>query len=322
MIIPKIDLNRDALILDSVESYMQKCGVKLAADPSDRINQIAAFRSNLYSKDVERMPTYALYLLSTTDYESDGYAKGMYEAISHHVLDPEFIEVLLEYLDTRRGPDAPKEKLFVGALLVDIVLHFVHDHTKPKTAEKTTDKKKGKEKDNDEDASLISDEDARLIEPARRAVKLLTADIASRVQEVCAELPDELAIVVGAAISIGGKSAIMKLISLDIPITADIFNIVIKDREVFNSIMKEILLLEKDELTKLTENQKTFVESLKRYVYTNLNAIENPQKIYQFLVYAYGTQAPDKMQKYYIQVNDCGPSYGYLHLVAKQFNIK
>lgn len=319
MIIPKLDLKRDALILDSVESYMQKCGVKLSTDPSDRINQIAAFRSNLYSKDVERMPVYAAYLLSTDNYETDGYAKGLYDAITHHVLDPEFINVLLEFLDRRTGTDAPKERLFVGALLIDIVLHFIHEHEKPKDAPSDS-KKKSKDKDKDEELAL-SDEDYRLIEPARNAALLLVGNIAKDVQGVCAELPDELAVIVGAAISVGGKSAIMKLLSLDIPITADVFDIVSDDREVFNSIMKEALLLEKADFTKVTENQKVFLDSLKRYVFTSLNAIENPQRIYQFLIFAYGTQSPD-IQKYLIPVNVCGPSYGYLHLVAKQFNTK
>ena len=319
MIIPKLDLKRDALILDSVESYMQKCGVKLSTDPSDRINQIAAFRSNLYSKDVERMPVYAAYLLSTDNYETDGYAKGLYDAITHHVLDPEFINVLLEFLDRRTGNDAPKERLFVGALLIDIVLHFIHEHEKPKDAPSDS-KKKSKDKDKDEEL-ILSDEDYRLIEPARNAALLLVGNIAKDVQGVCAELPDELAVIVGAAISVGGKSAIMKLLSLDIPITADVFDIVSDDREVFNSIMKEALLLEKADFTKVTENQKVFLDSLKRYVFTSLNAIENPQRIYQFLIFAYGTQNPD-IQKYLIPVNVCGPSYGYLHLVAKQFNTK
>lgn len=319
MIIPKLDLKRDALILDSVESYMQKCGVKLSTDPSDRINQIAAFRSNLYSKDVERMPVYAAYLLSTDNYETDGYAKGLYDAITHHVLDPEFINVLLEFLDRRTGNDAPKERLFVGALLIDIVLHFIHEHEKPKDAPSDS-KKKSKDKDKDEELAL-SDEDYRLIEPARNAALLLVGNIAKDVQGVCAELPDELAVIVGAAISVGGKSAIMKLLSLDIPITADVFDIVSDDREVFNSIMKEALLLEKADFTKVTENQKVFLDSLKRYVFTSLNAIENPQRIYQFLIFAYGTQSPE-IQKYLIPVNVCGPSYGYLHLVAKQFNTK
>lgn len=320
MIIPKLDLNRDKLILDSVESFMQKSGVKLATDPSDRINQIAQFKSHLYSKDVERMPVYAMYLLSTTDYESDGYAKGMYEAISHHVLDPEFIDVLLEFLDKRRGPDAHKERLLVGALLVDIILHFVDKHAKPVKVEKKD--KKGKVNEESTTDVELSEEDRRLIEPAKRASMILTEDISKEVKEICAEIPDELATVIGAIITIGGKSAIMKILSLDVPITADVFNIVINDREVINSIIKEALLLEKEDFTKLTDNQKIFMDSLKRYVYNSLNAIESPQQIYQFLVYAYGTQTPDKIQKYLIQVNDCGPSYGYLHSVAKQFNIK
>lgn len=320
MIIPKIDLNRDSIILDSVESYMKKCGAKLASDPADRINQIAQFKSNLYSKDVERMPVYALYLLSTTNYETDSYAKGMYEAISHHVLDPEFITVLMEYLDNRRGVDAPKERTLVGALLIEIVLDFYSKHAKPVKVEKKD--KKGKVIEETTTDVELSEEDRRVIEPAKRASMILTDGVSNAVKEICAEIPDELATVIGAVVSVGGKSAIMKILSLDVAITADVFNIALNDREVINSIIKEALLLEKEDFTKLTENQQTFMDSLKRYVFKSLNAIENPQRIYQFLVYAYGTQNPDKPQKYIINLNDCGPSYGYLHSVVKQFNIK
>jgi hypothetical protein len=109
---------------------------------------------------------------------------------------------------------------------------------------------------------------------------------------------------------------------MDCPVTADVFNIVRRDTQVFESIIRSALKLEAEQYAKRTTNQKLFIESLERWIYTTINEIENPQKILSFLVSVYGSIKPQGTQKYLIQIKDCGTTYGYLYAAAKQLIIK
>lgn len=324
MIDPRLDLDRDLIALESVESYTRKKGLRPinTGYPIDAIIQENSVKSELYSRIAERMPTYAVYILSS-DFENDDRAKGLFKALTNHSLQPEFIDILLQSLDQRRDPDTPKARAAVGALLIDIVVHYTAEKTAElMKAEAVSDDKKKKDKKEEKTIEKIDESVNAATEHIRRAAVILLEGVVDEIRSVCAGLKDHEALLIAGCVSIGGRSAIRKILKMDCPVTAEVFDIVKHDKQVFESILNEALHLEKADYTKRTTNQNTFLESLERYVYKTINSLENPQMIYQFLVYVYGSQKPENTQKYLIQLKDCGTTYSYLYSVAKQLFIK
>lgn len=316
MIDTRLDYDRDRIVLESPESFKKKKGIYPAANPADAINQDIVFKNELYSRIAERMPAYALNILSP-DNEDNGFVKALGEAITQHIIDPAFISILLQSLEQRHDPDAPKARGVVGALLIDLVTDYIAKGSseKAKTSD-DSDKKKKKEEDTI-DEKLHAD-----TAEARRAAHILLDDLSREVKDVCAELEDHEALLIAGCIAVGGPIALKRIIAMDYPVTADVFNIVMYDNEVYQSLIIAALRLEADKYTKISANQKAFIESLKRWVFTNLNNLTNPHLIYDKLVAAYGSQKPENTKKYLIQVMDCGTSYGYLLSVARQLIVK
>lgn len=324
MIDARLDPTRDTIALESVESYMRKKGVTPSSYPMEAVTQETVFKNELYSRIAERMPNYAVYIMGA-DYDNDTRAQGLFKALTQHALHPEFISILLQSLDQRHDPDAPKARAAVGALLVDIVTRYCEEQCKPKVVMlEEDDKKKGKKKDEAAEpaADVIDAKVAEKVEPARRAARLLLQNLADEVKNVCAGLEEYEALLIAGCIATGGPCAIKKIIAMDCPVTADVFNIVRRDTPVFESIIRSALKLEAEQYAKKTTNQKLFIESLERWIYTTINEIENPQKILSFLVSVYGSIKPQGTQKYLIQIKDCGTTYGYLYAAAKQLIIK
>lgn len=314
MIDTRLDYDRDRIVLESPESFKKKKGITPAANPMDAINQDIVFKNELYSRIAERMPVYALNILSPEN-EENGFVKALGEAITQHIIDPAFISILLQSLEQRHDPDAPKARGVVGALLIDLVTDYISKGSRTKTAD-DGDKKKKKE-DDSIDEKLHAD-----TAEARRAAHILLDDLSKEVKDVCAELEDHEALLIAGCIAVGGPVALKRIIAMDYPVTADVFNIVMHDNEVYQSLIIEALRLEADKYTKVSANQKAFIESLKRWVFTNLNNLTNPHQICDKLVLAYGSQKPENTKKYLIQVMDCGTSYGYLLSVARQLIVK
>lgn len=313
MIDSTLDPIKDKVVLESVQSFMRKRNVHNGANPMNNIIQENVFRDALYSQIVDRMPTYAVYILSS-DFENDTRAQGLFTAITHHSLDPAFIDILLQSLDRRYDADAPRARAAVGALLIDIVTKYISSKMSEIEAKADeADKKKKKEE------TKIPDDVNELTTPARRAAYLLLKPLMAEVQNACAGLEDHEALLIAGCIAMGGHGSVKKIIALDAPITAEIFNIIKKsDTEAFDNILRESLLLEADKYTKLTTNQKNFIESLKRWVMSTINSLQNTQIICQFLVSAYGSFKPKDTSKYLIQLKDCGPTYTFLHSVTRQ----
>lgn len=322
MIDARLDLNRDTIVLESVESYMRKKGVTSSSYPIGAVTQENVFKNELYSRIAERMPTYAVYIMGS-DYDNDRRAQGLFKAITQHSLHPEFISILLQSLDQRHDPDAPKARAAVGALLIDIVTRYTAEQCNIKTTSVPDDgKKKDKKKDEETAVEKIDPKIAEVTEPARRAARLLLQNLADEVKNVCAELEDHEALLIAGCIATGGPGAIKKIISMDCPVTADVFNIIRRDTQVFESLIRSALKLEAEHYAKRTTNQKLFIESLERWIYTSINEIGNPTTILQFLISVYGSIKPQGTQKYLIQIKDCGTTYGYLLAAAKQIIIK
>lgn len=318
MIDTRLDYDKDSIVLESPESFKRKKGLVTSANPMDAFTQDMVFKNELYSRIAERMPTYALNILDPL-HEDESFVKALSEALTfHHCMDPAFISILLQSLEQRHDPDAPKARAVVGALLIDVVTRYTAKMSQPLTVDADADKKKKKE---DSDAK-ISKEVADATAEARRAAHLLLGDLADQVKDTCAELEDHEALLIAGCIAVGGPLAVKRIIAMDYPVTAEVFNIVIRDNEVYNSLIIETLRLEAEKYQKLTTNQKAFIESLKRWVFSSLNNLSNPQLIFQMLTAAYRSVKPEDTSKYLIQVKECGTAYGYLLSVARQLIVK
>lgn len=291
----------DEIILNSVESYLKKIGTPVGQNGQEQLYIMEQARDYLYSDIAQRVPRVAAYILSA-DMENDKYAKGLFLALSKHALDPVFIDILMQYLTKINSPE---ENGVTGALLVKIMNKYIDQNwkepTKPKKGEKGSEAETSKN-----DTSL------RAIEHIQKAVNQLLGQMSSIIRTRCGNITQSEASAIAACIAMNNKQTITEIINSDLPITAQIFD-VLSDPSV---LIKSALLIEKTEFPKLSTNQSAFVESLKRWVYDKLNVIPT-QTSYQFLVATYGSRTPD-VSKYLIQIKDCGTQYSNLLIVAKQ----
>lgn len=316
MIFKEINPRIHSVVLNSVQSYMDSRRIPRSMSPAENIIQENIYRQQLYSEIVECMPTYAYYVLSHGD-DGDMFAKGIREALTNHIKDREFIDIMLQYLNGLRDTDAPKQRAMVGALLIDLITRDFS--TVSKITPEDDVKKKDKKSDKKEEETLTPEEEAAInaMEPARIAAANLLAGLTQSIQGVCPELSEIDAQYVGGCILMGGEACIKNIYNYNIPVTADVFDIVINDKETFESILSSALLLEASAFQKTGANQKAFIDSLTRWVYKTLNTVTDPIKLHQFIVLTYGTISPNVQTKL-IKPNDCGPTYGYLHNVVKQ----
>lgn len=321
MIFKDINPRIHSVVLNSVQSYMDSRRIPKASSPTDNLIQENVYRQQLYSEIAEYMPTYAYYVLAHID-DNDTYAKGIREALTNHIQNREFIDITLQYLNGLRDTDAPKQRALVGALLIDLVTRYFGTISST-PAKSDEDTKKKDKKDKKDELSEAEAQAIAIMEPARIAATNLLSGLTSSIQEACPELKDTDAMFVGGCMLMGtpgdsnSTACIKNIYEYNIPVTAEVFNIIINDTETFEGILSSALLLEASEFQKNGANQKAFVESLKRWVYHTLNMVTDPVKLHQFLVRTYGTIQPDVQTKL-IKPNECGPTYGYLLNVAKQ----
>lgn len=308
----------DKIILESVESYMSKLGAQPAnMPPQEKLLVYQQMRDALYSDIVHRIPRLAPYLMEA-DMETDLDAQGLWFALSKHVMDPIFINLLMQYLARENNPQANG---IVGALLVKFVSRYIMSKAQvvEKPVAKTDDK--GKDKKNATTPAPVETEKKIVVDPKDNmaeiahlnvAIKQLLGDIEAIISCRCNGLTEIEIRAVAACIAMNSQSTIIELIASDLPVTADLLNIVADP----SNLIRGALLFEKCTFPKYTTNQKAFVDSLTRWVYDKLNCIPT-QTSYQFLVATYGSPRPD-VSKYVIQIKDCGTQYPNLLTVAKQ----
>lgn len=297
MIANKQITDSDMIVLQSVESYLKSLGTPINQHPQERLIVTQKARDFLYSDIVQRAPRIAAYLLST-DLETDTVGQGLYFAMSRHVMDPIFVNILMQFLARANNAD---ENGVVGALLTKIMSKHIESKTKQtETKSKKNDKEELQQMDMSDVAHI------------QKAIDQLLGSLADLVCAKCGNVTHVEATAIAACIAMNNKDSITEIVASDLPITADVFNILSNP----GSIIKGALLLEKSEVTKLTKNQQAFLDSLSRWVFKKLNDI-SMQQCYQFLVATYGTMKPD-VSKYFIYLKDCGNAYPQLREVAKQ----
>ena len=114
----------DVNFLDSVETYLRKTGLPAGITPQERLIVAEQARNTLYSYDVQCIPRIANKIL-TSDMETDQEARALWLAFTNHVMDPIFVQFLMQYLATRGDLSLNGQ---VGALLSKALDKFFKDH--------------------------------------------------------------------------------------------------------------------------------------------------------------------------------------------------
>lgn len=285
----------DVNYLDTVETYLKKTGLPSGISPQERLVMIEEARNSLYSYDVQCIPRIAEKIL-TSDLETDQEARALWIATNHHVMDPIFVQFLMQFLASRNDPRLNGQ---VGALLSKVLDKFFEENFKK------DEKKKGEEEVPNFDE----------VKHIQAAVEDLLGGAANAVQVKCGNLTHPEALFIAACIAMNSQESIKEILRSDLSITADIFNNLTDPDPI---VKGALTLLKSDIPTKPTKNQTAFLDSLKRWLYQMLDTIPGGTSVcYQYLVGVYGSVKPD-VSPYYIQIKDCGTTYTNLLTVAKQ----
>lgn len=295
-------LDSDRIVLHTVESYLRSLGTPMTnLSPEQHLALVQSARDYLYSNIVQRVPAIAENILSA-DLDMNDKARALYLALSDHCMDPIFVNILMQYLNTLQDP---KAKLVTGALLVKITSKYIADHTTTATTSKDKKDKKAAAEE-----TTPTTKDLEKINHLQDAITQLLGTVANMITNRTPNVTYTEALALAAAIATNDEHTIEEIIASNLPITADIFNILADP----TNLIKGALLLEKKDYPKLENNQQEFVNSLQRWVFNHLNSVQCPMA-YNFLLHVYGPK-PDT-NKYLVNVKDCGTDYPNLLQVVK-----
>lgn len=311
--IPNKIVDSDAICLHSVESYLASIGSPSTnnCSPQEKIIIMQNARDMLYSDIVRRFPRIAAYILAA-DMSVDNHAQGLNTSLSKHVMDPVFVNILMQYLSKTNNRE---ECCISGAYLVKIANKWMEANIANKD-EKKPETKKG-EKSDAPAAPIVHKDPLEPIQHIMNAIKALLGGLAAFVAVRCNNvLTESQNIAIASCIVMNNKDTITEILASDFPVTADIFDVpeLVPDP---SNLIREALLLDQSEIpAKPSGNQQAFIDSLVRWVYKRLNSIP-AQAIYQFLVSTYRTNSP-KIDTKFINPKSCGNAYSNLLAVAKQ----
>lgn len=313
MIAPGSYLEQAAqLTLNSVESYMKKQNMPNPTTPEESLYMRQNAKKPFYAKIIPAAPMLMQYILEA-DKTEDQKAVALDFAYAKHVLDPEFIEMLMMYL---AGPEqTTASRAVVGAYLT-LLLNDLLEKKEKKVNKIPIPMKKGEEEQKFIEKEVVEyvtrPEDVKHIS---EAISTLLGATASWIQSEYPGLNDREALGVAAAVCMANNYSIQAIVDTNLAITAKIFDML--DNNGQNKVIISALNLKKDEFQKLAGNQQAFIDSLKRWVYGKLNALDITT-CYQFLVGVYGSTKPSNLSTRLIYVKDCGTSHINLLQVAKQ----
>lgn len=314
MIVPGSYLEQAAqLTLNSVESYIKLQNMPNPTSPEEALYMKENAKKPFYGKIIPAAPILMQYILEA-DKTEDQKAVALDFAYAKHVLDPEFIEMLMQYL---AGPEqTASSRAVVGAYLT-LVLNDLLEKKEKKIVKIQAP---GKVKEGEEPKYIEKETFEYVTRPEdvkhiSEAISTLLGATANWIQSEYPTLNDREALGVAAAVCMANNYSIKALIDTNLAVTAKLFDML--DNNGQNKIIVSALNIKKDEFQKLTGNQQAFVDSLKRWIYGKLNSLTTTT-CYQFLVGVYGTIKPTDLSTRLIYIKDCGTSYVNLLQVAKQ----
>lgn len=306
------------LTLNSVDSYMKMQNMPRPTTPEEKLFMKENAKKPFYAKIVPAAPILMQYILEA-DMSTNQQAIALDYAYMQHILDREFIDMLMQYLS--QPGQTSGARAAVGAYLAHCMDSLVEQTEKKIVKVPTTVTLKNA---NGEDETKTETVEKEIIEYKYKpddikfitdAVSTLLGATANWVQSEYPTLNDAEAIGTAAAVCMANDHSIKMLIDMNLAITAKVFDMLDNDGQ--NKIITTALELKKEDFQKLTSNQESFIDSLKRWVYGKLNFLDT-STCYQFLVGVYGSTKPSDLNNRLIYIKDCGTSFVNLLQVAKQ----
>lgn len=298
--------NADKVVLENVESFLRTQGIRLSADPKERIFQETRGKEALYSEIVRRLSRVCRFILDADDDSSA--AKALNYALSNHVDDPAFTSVVEQYF--RSSGESIEQRGCVGALFTSYLSEKLSKR-KPIDTKADKETKEATKKANEQIEESVVHINA--------CIKNLLGPVVDEISNVTTNLDEHQILAVAAAVAMDCEQTYENILDSDIPVTADVFTPnIVRDP---SRLVRAALLMSKDKYSKYTsKNQKEFLESLKRWVYNKLNIL-SPHQCYDFLA---GTYQKTKFKKddksadvLFINVRDCGTKYTNLLTASK-----
>lgn len=311
--------NAAKLTLNSVDSYIKMQNMPAPTTPEEALYMKQNAKKPFYSKIVPACPILMQYILES-DMQTNQQAIALDFAYKKHVVDPEFVDMLMQYL---AGPDqSAGARAAVGSYLSLCLNDLLEQTTKKIIQVPHVENVKAKDGKSTETVTKMIDKEIvdRVVKPEdvkhiSEAVSVLLGSTANWIQSEYPTLNDGEALAVAASVCMANAFSIKMLLELNLAITAKIFDMLDNDGQ--NKIITSALELKKDDFPKTAGNQQAFIDSLKRWVYGKLNFLDT-STCYQFLVGVYGSAKPADLSTRLIYIKDCGTSYVNLLQVAKQ----
>lgn len=287
-------MNSDDVCLETVESYMRKMGAPIPRTPQEELEIKQYYRDMLYSDIANRLPRVSAYLMEN----NDDKAKGLSLALSRHAMDKFFVNIVMQRLATNGFLE---DAHLVGALFITIVNNYFETH-------KSTSKK-------DEEVEEQNKKNVKETSHLMEAINVLLKDIIVRVKEICPGLNEQIEVpAVAGAIAVNNQSTLDELMNFKKQLTADIFEIYTDP----DKIIRNALLMKKNNYLNLNATQKKFVDTLKDFVFKKLDELDMTQS-YSYLLSVYQDYKP-KTAEYLICITDVSKAqYPNLHEVVAQF---
>lgn len=318
----------DMVICNSVDSYIKSQGVNMNnMTPNEILMYTQQAKSALYSDIVRRMARVVPYVMQNHNLPTPNKnIEGLEYSLKKHVMDPDFVKLLMEYLS---NPAIPVEDVNTcGAFISVCIGDYINtmSQTDIKKADVTVADAKKKKEVKEEAPVVSTNVDMKPVEHLYAAATTIFRTQMSALDIQCPGMNDYSKLAICAAIAMNNNDSIKELLQLDLPITAEIFiQSIVPDP---TAIIRGSLLLDKEYCVKLTKNQQAFIDSVKEWIFDRLNSLDT-QSCYAFLLNVYTSDQPPTtsmsvymkpdISKYYIYLNDCSTAYSRLKEVIKLF---
>jgi hypothetical protein len=315
-------MESDMIILIPLDKYVkQRYGPEYSSgsprftSPEEYVRFVDGCRNIFYSDIVQRTTRVIAYINKCD--ENDDKGNALKQALCMHMRSPEFMQLLVKQLAYENNPYG---NAIVGAFICEACRAYQEDMKKADEADAEM-AKANKKKDDKATAPLKSHVDPEIVDMMFATAKNLLGPFVSYVQNKCIGMNDGHVLAVAALLAMSSENTVPALIESDIPVTADILNCPLITDQGMSHICTGVLRLQKADYVKLSVNQTKFVESLTKWIYARLNAID-PTECLKILTYAYGSaNQPEFVKSCLIQPKDCGTQYQNLKTVAAAMKI-
>lgn len=243
-------------------------------EPIQKMKRIDSAREYLFSQNVPRTPNVAGYIV-TRGRDFNNTTRALFFAYKKNMMDKRYITRLMEYV-VSAGRPISKEEMGYIAVLGSWVFDDIYKDKQAKIDELTKlvpDKvKKEKEGANETDKKIeeINAEFDEKTGPLLKLIYDLILPIINRVKAIFPEMENSKAIPIASALCCQNRFTIYQLLDGDCAMSSQVLDIIDNKHD----FVGEILKIDKNEFNKrypkLTGNQERFWDSVKTWVYKQL----------------------------------------------------